>query len=242
MLVKAAEVNVGYRTNIYHEVMHREYHGFFRSSVHHREIYRETVVPTTITVRETVQMKVDGNTTFQAAQIIADKIKLESSGDITIKNGFNVYMYDEYQKSSSLFSVFSDGWILGIATRKGTLKGQHNNSVVPSIFIANSTFYGCSQGKIFVLGSIIDSKTQDIHLVAPKGVMLEAVAETGSSYNKSYKSGFGLRGSLSLKGGFVSLGYCGNSQEIKQKLKVYTSACLNSLEGKTSIKVDDGSF
>lgn len=242
MLVKAAQVTVGYRTNKYHEVMHREYHGFFRSSVHHREIYRETVVPTTITLAGTLEMKVDGDTTFTAAQVIAEKIILDAKGDITIKNGFNVYIYDEYQKSSSLFSVFSDGWILGFGTRKGELKGQSNKSVVPSIFMANNTFYGCSKGKIYILGSIVDSKTEDIHLVAPKGVKLEAVAETGSSYHKTYKSGFGLRGGLSLKGGFISVGYCGNSQEIRQKIKVYTSACLNSLEGKTLIKADDGAF
>jgi hypothetical protein len=220
--IKAKTLNVGHAHDEYHEVIHRVSKSLFTTKVYHKEIHEKIVVPSVIKISDNITLNIDSSSNFQAAQVMANNIIIES-GNIKIKNSFNVHVFEEYTKKSSFFS-FDGGF--NFFSQKLNHDGSSSKEVVPTIFSANGIFYGYSQDKIHVLGSLINGN--DIYLTAPKGIKLEAAPNYQYQFSIIENSSLGI--GFSAKEGAFSIGAGVSHDRTKTELKatIYSPAILKA--------------
>jgi len=148
----------------------------------------ETVQPTVINVKN-LRIIVDNQATIEAAQIFAEEEILFKTGKgIIIKDGYNIHLHDYHAKQYSLLS-FNQG-SMKINSNKTFKDFFNKHESVPTIIVAGGHFYGITEGQMHILGSKIIGK--DIHIVAPKGLKLEASKYIDTAVNFIHESGFKL--------------------------------------------------
>jgi hypothetical protein len=147
-----------------------KWHGGSNSST---DYFRDEIVIPTLIKSDKMHAKVNGKTTIEAAQIlIKEESKLISGGDVAILAKYDIHVHDHVSKKSYLFKCHKGKVI--VAGTKTVKEHFYGESPVPTIYYNKGDFYGCSDGKIHVLGSKIIAN--NLHLVAKKGVKLEAAS------------------------------------------------------------------
>ncbi|UCM85508.1 MAG: hypothetical protein LF885_05945 [Rickettsia endosymbiont of Culicoides impunctatus] len=148
--------------------------------------HTETVLPTVINASNQ-RIVIDQDATIETAQIFAEQdILMQVGGNLTVKDGYNLHIHDYHKKSYSLWS--SDGNSMTFNSTKNVREFNEGHDSVPTIICAGGTFYGIVGGQMHILGSKIIG--QDIHLVVPNGLKLEASKYTDKSLIFCSESGF----------------------------------------------------
>ncbi|WP_375318930.1 hemagglutinin repeat-containing protein [Candidatus Tisiphia endosymbiont of Oplodontha viridula] len=188
MNLHAKDLKIGHAKDIFDKQVEfkgkKKWHGGRNSWSSHD--HTETVLPTVINAGSQ-RFVIDQDATIEAAKIIAEQdILMEVGGNLTVKDGYNLHIHDYHKKSYSLWS--SDGGSMTFNSNKNVKKFNEEYDSVPTIICAGGSFYGIVGGQMHILGSKIMG--QDIHLVVPNGLKLEASKYTDKSLIFCSESGF----------------------------------------------------
>jgi hypothetical protein len=144
---------------------------WYGSSNSSEDYFRDEIVIPTLIKSDNMIAKVNGKTTIEAAQIlIKEESKLISGGDVTILDKYDIHVHDHVSKKAFLFKCYKGK--MTIAGTKTVKEHFYGESPAPTIYYNKGDFYGCSDGRIHVLGSKIIAN--NLYLVAKQGVKLEA--------------------------------------------------------------------
>jgi hypothetical protein len=203
-----------------------------------RYIYDEHVIPTMITAAKQ-SIIVDLDATIETAKAFAEQnIMLKVGGNLTIKEGYNIHIHDYQSKTYKVLSATKSGLKFGSSKKWGKFALEHE--VQPTIICAGGAFYGIVGGKMKVLGSKIIGN--DIHIVAHKGLELEASKYTDKSYIFCHESGvkLGFYGKGKSEGGLQIAAYKDQqSQQIEQEVVVPSQLLASNM---LNIVTQDGDF
>lgn len=220
-LIQATGVNIDakeLKLRAEHEIFERhvyftgakKWYGGRNSSADH--FYDAFVLPTTISAN-TIYAKISGDTTIEAANILAkEESLLQSGGNVSIFNKYDIHLHDHVSKKSFLFNCH--GGKLTIGSTKTVKEHYYAEAPAPTVYYCGGSFFAYSEGKIHLLGAKIIAN--DIYLTAKEGVKIEAtpykqekfitISETGFRTGYNIGSGnYSLSGELFQKEDSLSL-------------------------------------
>jgi hypothetical protein len=198
----------------------------------------EKIVPTVINTKNQ-RIVIDGQATLESAQIFAEEdILFEAKEGIAIKDGYNVHLHDYHEKKYTLMSF--NGGSMKVNSNKTVKDFFSQHASVPTIIAAKGHFFGITEGKMHILGSKIVGK--DIHIVAPKGLKLEASRYTDSAFTFVHETGskLGYYHKGNSEAGFAAGVYMNKSKLNTELQHVHES--MLCAEDTLSLSIKDGTF
>jgi|GEM_PF-5781321 len=153
------------------------------------------VIPTIINAGS-IYAKISGDTTIEAAQILArEESVLQAGGNISLLPKYDIHLHDHTSKKSYLFKCH--GGKLTINSSKTVKEHFYGETPAPTVYYSGGSFFAYSDGKIHLLGAKVIA--DNIYLIAPKGVKIEAapymqetlisISETGARCGFNIASG-----------------------------------------------------
>lgn len=178
-LIKATGVNIDARElklrseyDIFEKHIHftgaKKWYGGRNSS--RDDFYDALVIPTTISAN-TIYAKISGDTTIEAAQIMAkEESQLQGGGNISILSKYDIHLHDHTSKKSYLFKCHQGK--LTVAGTKTVSEHYYGETPAPTIYYSGGSFFAYSDGRIHLLGAKIIAN--NIYLTGQQGVKIEA--------------------------------------------------------------------
>lgn len=157
------------------------------------------VMPTVISTNS-IYAKISGDTTIEAAQILAkEESIMQAGGNISLLPKYDIHLHDHVSKKSHLFRCH--GGKLTINSSKTVREHFYGQTPAPTVYYSGGSFFGYSEGKIHLLGAKVIAN--DIYLSAQKGIKIEAAPYTEE--NLISISEQGIRAGYNIKSGQASV-------------------------------------